>query len=235
MSESKEDKKCSNCNKRKSFDKFDSCKRSLTGKRSRCKECRKQYYLDNKERLLKKAENYRRTLDKEKVAEYNKRYREENKERISENKKKWVEDNRVHTREWFRSYTINRKKSDLCFKIKIIVSTAVYNTIKRATNGGGTKGGSTFERLSYTPQQLVEHLEKQFLEGMTWDNWGHGAGCWHIDHIVPQAALPYDSLEHPNFQKCWTIENLRPLWAFENLSKGSLHEGKRYRYKNEKE
>ena len=29
--------------------------------------------------------------------------------------------------------------------------------------------------------QLKEHIEKQFVDGMSWDNWGE----WHIDHIKP--------------------------------------------------
>lgn len=41
----------------------------------------------------------------------------------------------------------------------------------------------------------------------------------NIDHIIPQSALLYNSLEHPNFLKCWALENLRPLDARENILK----------------
>ena len=39
--------------------------------------------------------------------------------------------------------------------------------------------------------------------------------------IYPQSKLLYDSMEHPNFLKCWALENLQPLEAKENISKGN--------------
>jgi len=102
------------------------------------------------------------------------------------------------------------------------VSTAVYSILKL---GAASKGGKTFDYLPYTAQELKEHIEKQFDEHMNWENYGT---YWHVDHIIPQAALVYDSLEHPNFRKCWALANLRPLEAKLNSSKGSLHEGERH-------
>ena len=49
----------------------------------------------------------------------------------------------------------------------------------------------------------------------------HGIYGWHIDHIIPQSKLLYDSMDHPNFQKCWALENLQPLWAKDNISKSN--------------
>ena len=76
--------------------------------------------------------------------------------------------------------------------------------------------------MPYTQQQLREHLEKQFEPWMNWDNHGRANSnkkTWQIDHVIPQSLLTYDSMEHPNFQKCWALENLRPLDAIENLKK----------------
>ena len=111
-------------------------------------------------------------------------------------------------------------------KLRASVSNAVRNALKR---GGHTKGGSTFAHLPYTPADLKEHIENQFNEHMNWDNYG---SYWNIDHIIPQAALQYDSLKHPNFQKCWTLKNLQPLTIKENSSKGSFYNGQRHTYKN---
>tara|TARA_A100000172_G_scaffold79632_1_gene67136 strand:+ start:1813 stop:2883 length:1071 start_codon:yes stop_codon:yes gene_type:complete len=110
--------------------------------------------------------------------------------------------------------------------LKHNVSSRVRGAIKKT---GGHKGGKTFEALPYTPQELREHIENQFDEKMNWDNHGD---YWHIDHIIPQAALPYKSLEDENFQKCWDLKNLRPLEAKENIRKGSLYEGERHTYAN---
>ena len=67
---------------------------------------------------------------------------------------------------------------------------------------------------------------------MSWSNWGKydyinwddnnlSTWTWNIDHIIPQAKLPYDSMEHPNFEKCWILSNLRPLSSKQNLLKSN--------------
>lgn len=73
-------------------------------------------------------------------------------------------------------------------------------------------------------------MESQFEQWMTWDNWGNynseqwddrdiSTWTWHIDHIIPQSKLLYDSMDHSNFKKCWSLDNLRPLSAKANLIK----------------
>jgi len=120
---------------------------------------------------------------------------------------------------------MKRRREDPVFKLRHHVSTMVYHAI--TLRQGKTKGGSTFAHLPYTPLQLKEHIEKQFDACMSWDNYG---SYWQMDHIMPQAALIYDSLTHPNFKKCWALSNLRPLSAKENSMKGSFFEGKRHTY-----
>ena len=112
------------------------------------------------------------------------------------------------------------------YRVKCIVSSSIHQALKAK---GKTKGGITFDYLPYSPEGLVEHIENLFVEHMTWDNQGT---YWHLDHIRPHASFKYDSLDHPEFQECWALENLRPLKASENMSKGSFWEGKRH-YHNE--
>ena len=113
-----------------------------------------------------------------------------------------------------------KRQNDPAYRLRCCVHALVMEPlIKRQ---GRTKGGKIFALLSYTPKDLREHLEKKFTEGMTWENHGE----WHLDHITPQSALPYTDLEHPNFKKAWALENLQPLWAKENCSKGSVQNKK---------
>jgi hypothetical protein len=89
---------------------------------------------------------------------------------------------------------------------------------------GGKKGGSVLDKLPYTIQELREHLEKQFEPWMNWMNYGgknnNPEKTWHIDHIMPQASLPYSSMDDENFLKCWSLSNLRPIEKIENIRKG---------------
>ena len=88
--------------------------------------------------------------------------------------------------------------------------------LKRAMMRTGTeKEKSSFEDLGYTPVQLKEHLEKLFVEGMTWKTWGNGSGKWNIDHIKQIATWPRGSLS----SDVNALTNLRPLWSEENLSR----------------
>jgi hypothetical protein len=64
------------------------------------------------------------------------------------------------------------------------------------------------------------------LEGMTWNN-NTGNG-WHIDHIIPCAA--FDLTKSEEQKKCFHYTNLRPMWASENISKSSKHEGIKHFY-----
>lgn len=82
----------------------------------------------------------------------------------------------------------------------------------------GSKAGRSWEALvGYSLEELVRHIEKQFLPGMSWNNMGK----WHVDHIVPKSAFTYESADDPEFRAAWALSNLRPLWAPANLSKGA--------------
>lgn len=67
-------------------------------------------------------------------------------------------------------------------------------------------------------QQLKEHLENKFDKNMSWNNYGI---YWYIDHIYPQSLLPYMSMSDDNFKKCWSLDNLQPLQAIDNLKKSN--------------
>ena len=78
---------------------------------------------------------------------------------------------------------------------------------------GWKKDIRTLEHIGCSPKELKEHLEKQFKGGMNWDNRGE----WHIDHIIPlSSAKTKEELIKLNH-----YSNLQPLWAKENLCKGS--------------
>jgi len=81
----------------------------------------------------------------------------------------------------------------------------------------GKAGQNAFSLVDYTFPELKAHLERQFLKGMSWDNYGD----WHIDHIVPLAFFSFSTDRHSGFRQAWALTNLRPLWAADNLQKRS--------------
>lgn len=61
-------------------------------------------------------------------------------------------------------------------------------------------------------ETLVNHIQVQFKDGMSWDNQGQ----WHIDHII---ALDSATTEEELHKLCH-YTNLQPMWALDNIRKG---------------
>jgi len=107
-----------------------------------------------------------------------------------------------------------RRESDPIFYLKARMRSSIHATLKY----GVGKNGMAWESLTgYTAEELKKYLEKRWLPGMSWENYGE----WHIDHIVPISVFNFRNAEDVDFKRCWALKNLRPLWAKDNLSKGS--------------
>jgi len=82
------------------------------------------------------------------------------------------------------------------------------------------KSGRKWESLvGYTVNDLSKHLESLFVGGMNWDRFLKGE--IHIDHVIPQSAFHYSSPDDIDFKRCWSLSNLQPLWADDNIKKGA--------------
>jgi len=118
-------------------------------------------------------------------------------------------------RAYMNQYQSQRRETDPKFNLNARISAGVRYSLR---NKNGLK---TFDLLDYTFDELYEHLESKFTDGMSWDNMSE----WHIDHIRPVASFNFDSAEHPDFKKCWALNNLQPLWAVDNKMKGDKWDG----------
>jgi hypothetical protein len=192
-----EKKRCSLCKSRKAIKFFWKDTFNLDGRCSQCIQCQKKYRENNSELIKNRFKLY-----------------------YAKNKKAIIS----RTSEYNR----NRRRNDPSYKLQSDVRKTIQQTIqgKCLINGYGRKTSEViFKHLPYTAEELKQHLESQFEFWMNWNNHGvykiNGKQVWHIDHIIPQSALPYDSFEHENFQKCWALKNLRPLEAGKNIIKGS--------------
>lgn len=58
---------------------------------------------------------------------------------------------------------------------------------------------------------LLNHIESQFQQGMSWNNMSE----WHVDHIIPLSSA---KSEEEMYTLCH-YTNLQPLWAVENIKK----------------
>lgn len=152
----------------------------------------REYYDANVDEVKLKLAEYRKSK-KEWQRQYNLEYRKANKEKIAECHRDWRERN-PH---------------------QVAMRRLLYRVIQAA---GGAKSAKTVDVLGYSPSELKRHLERQFVKGMSWANYGD----WHIDHIISIADMIESGERRPDIINCLT--NLQPRWALENLAKGSKRE-----------
>lgn len=215
-----------NKNSQKGHGKYCSIPCSQLGRRKRvsfkCFVCgtpkeQTQYQFDSCEthycsQTCKNADNGRKIKGK-------KRTPEQNAARTGLNSPAWKGGEEYKKNEGCKSKTMRKKYSQKSYnRLKKIPAYRVSNSISRQISCQikGHKNQRHWETLvGYTWEELKPHLENQFLPGMSWDNYGK----WHIDHIIPKSVFNFTKPEHPDFERCWALSNLQPLWAHDNRSK----------------
>lgn len=89
------------------------------------------------------------------------------------------------------------------------------------------KNGRKWETMvDYTTEELIKHLKKSLAKlnnekesTYSWKDFMNGG--LHIDHIIPISFFDFESPDDPQFKKCWSLDNLQLLSAFDNISKGN--------------
>lgn len=202
---------CSFCNIEKEDDEFHR-------RQSKCKPCQSKYakewrknnkkelklkkqlyYQENKEKISIKNKKYnadpknkrkRKQRDKDnhlKISQWSKKYRSKNREKINAAKRKYQSKQRKKPR----------------YRLDHNFSKQILDAIK------GLKNGQKWENIvGYSLEDLISHIEKQFDENMSWENYG---SYWQIDHIIPKCMFKYKSTDDEEFQLCWCLNNLQPL------------------------
>lgn len=207
-------KVCKVCEVEKPISEFYLRKDSIDGHRHDCSQCHRLNKKNYRNEFPEKEKNNTfkwRKNNPEKIKTLSKKYYYENKERIiNQNKNYYYTNKKVIIKK-----TIIREKikmdSDPIFKLY----KNVRGRIKKYLNSENiTKRNKTFEIVGCSPQFLKEHIEKQFTEGMSWELVGKHI---HIDHIIPLSSAKSDA---EVYELCH-YTNLQPLWAEDNLKKGS--------------
>ena len=157
------------------------------------------------ERLKKIVANAKwRAENPEKVKENNTNWKTENPRYYTE----WKAENSEHAASYINDYHKQRRAKDPLYRLQQNMRSTCNGIIKRLSLG--KKPVSTFKWIGCSPEELKEHLESLFTEGMTWENYGE----WHVDHIRPVCSFSAEEWEQVNH-----YTNLQPLWAEDNYAK----------------
>jgi hypothetical protein len=107
-------------------------------------------------------------------------------------------------------YYRKRRHTDPAYRMACWSRAVLHKVLDRANL---RKDARCVDLLGYDGSKLKAHIERQFIKGMSWDNYG----LWHIDHVTPVAALLRGGVTDPAV--IHALPNLRPMWAAENIRK----------------
>jgi len=174
---------------------------------------KKEWYEKNREKI-KKQYNEKR----EKISIQRKKSRKKNAEKIKKQKKKYYFENRDKIIEKDRKYRLTPKyrkrgrkryRDDVEYRLSCILRSRTRMALK-----GNLKPETTLELLSCTFRDAKQHIEKQFIDNWSWENYNI---IWNIDHIIPLNT--FDLTKKIERKKAFHYKNLRPLLIYGNATR----------------
>lgn len=169
---------CNACKQILSLDLFTSNNGGKLGLRSSCISCEK----------VRKAKHY--IYNKESILKHKKQYHSVNKELIKSRN---------------TAYIKNKYQTNELFKLKCNTSALIRKSMSRF--GLSKANTKTTALLDCSIEYFKKHMQLQFTNEMTWDNYG---SYWSIDHICPcsQAQTSEEMIKLQHFT------NLRPMVTY---------------------
>lgn len=206
-------KTCSKCNTQKELDQFN---KNMAWCKCCTKEYNRQYYKNNKKYHNEKNKKWS-LKNKEYNNQRNKDWMDKNKEQRASYKKIYRQENQKSIKSYKRERERTLRK-DPKYRLEKNLRRRLWRTTKKITNGPLENKSCTQaskDLLGCSIDELQSYLESKFTDGMTWDNYGK----WHIDHIIPVCS--FDLTNESQVKECFHHSNLQPLWAIDNILKGS--------------
>lgn len=203
-------KKCNKCGITKIANtrNFHKKNNSLDGFYPSCRVCKsiedKERYEKNKE-TIKQRVNKRRKDNPELIKEENRTYYKKHRSKLLKASKEYNK----------RPEAIKKRKERHKHKMKTDILYRLRHTVRgRLSKVLQHKPKKTRDIVGCNFKQLREHIEKQFTEKMSWDNYGT---YWEIDHIIPLAS----ATDEKTLLKLCHYSNLQPLEIPKNRAKGA--------------
>lgn len=223
---------------------FSKCARGILGLHSWCKDCcarkrredrakKPEHYAEIERRRYERHTEARKLDNRARWAQRKDKYLPVMRDRMNKNRARynfarnarraadplsvrkrafvWYGRNKGKLNEMRR---IKWKAAPIHLRLRVGIGAAISHSLR----GSGKAGKGWQAIVGYTTKELMAHLERQFLSGMAWDNYGRD---WHVDHIIPVSSFKYKSSDDAEFKACWALTNLRPFWANDNLRKGA--------------
>lgn len=207
---------CSKCNGLFPTSDFAKNKTTKDGLFAWCRSCTREW----------RRQNYLANLSIHK--QRTKKWRESNTEYNRSRNKKWLLENQARRKEYKKIYRAANKekvneykrrrwhidKNDPIFRLQHTLRRRLRKAIHKIKN---TYTEESLRLVGCTLDFLKTFLEAKFSPGMSWENYGK----WHIDHMRPVCS--FDLTNQNDVDICFHYTNLQPLWAMDNVMKGSKY------------
>jgi hypothetical protein len=220
-------KACSKCKAIKPLDDFHRMNSgSSTGRVPRCKECVKEIYPNNRAKinayLLARYHKRHKPIKEAKAAQRQARIDSPNKLCKKCGKTKPKNEFQYSSQRLDKCYPSCKECKNREVRARPKVKEKGQVRLRRAISCklrlaiySGKMSKKTADIVGYSLKELFTHIEKQFVDGMSWENYG----TWHLDHILPVSSFKFQGIDDPEVRRAWALSNLRPLWATDNLRK----------------
>ena len=206
-------KKCSKCKNEKELIHFCKNNRYKDGLHDTCKQCRKEYNQQNKNKIKIYEQKWRQNNPK-----YQKQWREDHPEKYKE---LYVKSNAKKTKNQIaldnkqslplkKRWAKDNYKNNPNFKLSQLLRIRLIDALKEKAN----KIEPTLSLLGCNIDECRHHLESQFKPEMNWSNHGE---IWEIDHIKPCSSFDLTDIEQQ--KQCFHYTNLQPLFKTSELAK----------------
>lgn len=189
---------CLKCKKEKESSEFNKSKRSKDGLTTYCRNCYKDYYLNNRDRVLLRVKVY-------------------NENPVNKTKHKiWIENNKDNIRIKARKYINNKRTKDINFKLAEILRKRIRNAVSK-----DFKTTSALNLLGCSIEQLKEYLQQTAIKNgyKDFNIINYNPSIYHIDHIIPCSSFELSKEEEQ--KKCFHYTNMQILLKEKNLKKGN--------------
>nr|WBF70803.1 hypothetical protein [Megavirus caiporensis] len=173
---------------------------------NKCKPCHNAinriFYKKNKEKISKQKKIYHK--------EYVRR------ENVKARRREYKKTDKY--RKYAREYMKKKLQNDLVERLKTNIRNRIRHSVKK-------RNESSMDLIGTSIKTLIEWLEFNFDENMTWDNYG---SHWHIDHIKPCSS--FDLTKESERKECFSWMNVAPMEARKNESKYAKIDDKLIKY-----
>lgn len=178
-----------------------------------CKSCQKirnrEYNIKHAAELkIKKAEYFQE--NKKHLKEKNKEWIAKNKQRVWDYRKRTYHENLDKSRSYGRELQkrLRRERPLNCLKQRLRSRLCSALTVK-----SWKKNTKFAEYIGCSQEELLKHIENQFVAGMTWET----RHLWDIDHKIPLSTA---NTEEELYKLCH-FSNLQPMWKKDNRIKSN--------------